>query len=125
MDKTIITRMASLRKHLSTLKLVQFAKPQLRKSIITHCDLDFIKTILECIQNTLAGNIRLTARETRRLKKFRTILRKILKAPGNLHKKRHLLIQSGGSFLPDLLKPIVSAVQYAVKNEARTQNGSR
>lgn len=116
--------MASVKKHLPTLKIVQSAKPKLRKSILAHCDIDFIKTILECIQNTLNGNIKLTTKETTNLLKFKAILRKIIRAPGNLHRKRDLILQNGGSFLPVLLKPIVAAAQYAVKNETCTQNGS-
>lgn len=80
--------MASVKKHLPTLKLIQFAKPKLQRSIIEHCDADLIKTILECIHNTLNGNIKLTANETGKLKKFKAVLRKLLKAPGNLNKKR-------------------------------------
>lgn len=113
-----------MKKHLPTLKLVQIAKPQLRKSIITHCDIDFIKTILECIQNTLNGNIKLTPGETAKLEKYKAVLRKILRGPGNLNKKRELIVQNGGAFLPVLLKPIVAAGQYETKNETRTENGS-
>lgn len=116
--------MASVKKHLPTFKLVQIAKPQLCKSIISHCDIDFIKTIIECVQNTLSGNIKLTPAETAKLKKYKTILRKILRDPGNLNKKRELIVQNGGAFLSVLLKPIVAAGQYAVKNETRTENGS-
>lgn len=116
--------MASLSKHLPALKLIQLAKPQVRKSIITHCDLEFIHIILECVHNTLNGNIKLTRNETENLKKYKTILRKILKSEGNLNKKRQLILQNGGSFIPVLLKPIVTAAQYIAKNEARPKNGS-
>lgn len=116
--------MASVKKHLPTLRLVQLAKPQLRKSILANCDLELIKTILECIHNTLNGNIKLTPSEINNLKKFKAVLRKLLRAPGNLKKKRELILQNGGSFLPVLLKPIVAAGNYIVKNETRTQNGT-
>lgn len=104
-------RMASVKKHLSVLKLIQDAKPRLRKSIIIHSDLEFIKTILECIQNTLNGNIKLTDSEKKKLNKYKTVLRKILHSKGNLNKKRELILQNGGSFLSTLLKPIVRAAQ--------------
>lgn len=101
--------MASVKKHLPVLKLVQSATPKLRKSIILNCELDLIKTIIECIHNTLNGNFVLTKREKSKLKRFRTVLRKILHTKGNLRKKRQLILQSGGSFLPALLTPIVAA----------------
>lgn len=116
--------MASVKKHLPALKLVQSAKPRLRKSILTNCDLDLIRAILECIQNTLLGNIKLTTNEKNKLKKFKSVLRKLLKSSGNLEEKRNLIVQNGGSFLPALLKPIVAAANYTVKHEARTQNDS-
>lgn len=101
--------MASVKKHLPVLQLVQKAKPKLRKSIISNCELDFIKTINECIFNTLKGNINLTESEKNNLKKFKKILRKILKTKGGLCKKRKVIVQSGGAFLPFLLAPIVAA----------------
>lgn len=116
--------MASVKKHLPTLKLIQTAKPKIRKSILSHCDQDFIKTILECIQNTLNGDIKLTTDETNKLKKYKQVLRKILHTPCNLKKKRSLIIQNGGAFLRTLLNPIVTAVEYIVENEARSENGS-
>lgn len=100
--------MASLKKHLPVLQLVQSAKPKLRKSIILNCDLDFIKTIDECIYNTLNGNLPLKDSEKKNLKKFKAILRKVLKAKGG-NKKRKIISQNGGSFLPSLLGPIVAA----------------
>lgn len=117
--------MASVNKHLPILKLVQFAKPKLRKSIIASCDVEIIKTIIECIQNTLHGNIKLTPAETTKLRKFKAVLRKILNSKGNLNKKRDLILQNGGGFLPTLLQPILAAAHYNLKNETRTENGSR
>ena len=67
--------MATVKKHLPVLKLVQTAKPKLRKSIISHCDLDLISTISECVYNTLNGNIPIQEAEKQKLKKFKTVLR--------------------------------------------------
>lgn len=101
--------MASVKKHLPVLQLVQKAKPKLRKSILLNCELDFIKTIIECIYNTLKGNINLTDSEKKKLKKFKSTLRKILETKGGLTKKRKVISQNGGAFLPFLLAPIVAA----------------
>lgn len=118
--------MAAVKKHLSVLQLVQSAKPKLRKSIILNCDLDLIKTIDECIVNTLNGNLPITNSEKVKLKKFKAVLRKILKSKGGLNKKRKIISQSGGSFLPTLLAPIVAAglTHFTEKNEALTENGT-
>lgn len=100
--------MASVKKHLPILKLLQKSKPKLRKSILTHADLDLIKTLHECIYNTLKGNIPINKSLKRKLKCFKTVLRRILRTSG-LKKKRKAIVQSGGAFLPFLLAPIVEA----------------
>lgn len=101
--------MASVKKHLPILQLVQQAKPKLRKSILSNFELDLIKTIIECIYNALNGNIVLKTSEKNKLKKFKSILRKVLSAKGGLNNKRKIICQNGGAFLPHLLGPIVTA----------------
>lgn len=109
--------MASVKKHLPVLQLVQSAKPKLRKSILLNCELDFIKTIDECIYNTLKGNIPIKDSEKKKLQKYKSTLRKILKSKVGLRKKRKIISQTGGAFLPALLAPIVAAgiVQFLNK----------
>lgn len=101
--------MASVKKHLPLLQLVQKAKPKLRKSVLSNCELDFIKTIVECIYNTLNGNCELSDSEKKKLQRFKSILRKILSTKGGLCNKRKVICQNGGAFLPHLLAPIVTA----------------
>ena len=104
--------MASVKKHLPILKLVQSSEPKLRQQIILNCDLDFINTLNECVFNTLKGNIPLTKSEIKKLKKFKKILRKICSSDGGLTQTRRMIVQSGGEFLPPLLLPIVRAGEY-------------
>lgn len=109
--------MATVKKHLPILTLVKDANPKLRKNILIHCDLDLIKTIDECVYNTLNGNIPLKTSEIEKLVKFKAVLRKILKTKGGLNKKRKVISQTGGSFLPALLNPIVNAAKYSVNRK--------
>lgn len=106
--------MASVKKHLPVLNLIQSAKPKLRKSIISHSDLAFINTIDECIYNTLNGNITLTDSEKEKLRKFKSVLRKIVNAKGGLKEKRKIISQNGGAFIPTLLAPIVTAANKGI-----------
>lgn len=103
--------MAAVKKHLPILKLVQSAKPKLRKNIILHCDLDLIKTITECVYNILNGNFPLKECEKEKLKKFKAVLRKLSNTKGGLNNNRKAISQTGGAFLPVLLYPIVTAAQ--------------
>lgn len=109
--------MASVKKHLPILQLVKDAKPKLRKSIINHSDLDFINTIDECILNTLKGNVPLTGNEKEKIKRFKSVLRKICNTKGGLNKKRKAISQSGGAFLPVLLTPIVEAANHSIQKK--------
>lgn len=101
--------MASVKKHLPILKLVQASKPKLRQQIILKCDSDFINTIYECVFNALKGIFPLKSNEVKKLKRFKKILRKICHCDGNLRQTRRIIVQSGGEFLPHLLRPIVKA----------------
>ena len=101
-------RMASVKKHLSELKKLQLSRPSCRYHFLCHSDLELIETINECIYNTLKGNIPLKKSEILKLSRFKEVLRNILHSEG-LKKKRKIIIQSGGAFLPVLLYPIVSA----------------
>lgn len=101
--------MASVKKHLPILKLLKESPPDLRHNFIKYSRLGLIKTISECVYNTLKGHIPLNKREVSRLKKFKKVLRKIYRTSGGLKKKHRIIIQSGGAFLPVLLSPIVAA----------------
>lgn len=113
--------MASVKKHLPLLKRLQESSPERRHNIVRHSDLDLIKTINECVHNSLKGNIPLKKSEISKLKNFKKILRKIFQSAGGLEKKRKIIIQSGGAFLPVLLSPIVTAaeIHFTSKEQKR------
>lgn len=100
-----------MKKHLPLLKCLQESSPERRHNIVRHSDLDLIRTINECVYNSLKGNIPLKKSEISKLKQFKKILRKIFQSSGGLEKKRKIIIQSGGAFLPALLSPIVTAAE--------------
>lgn len=102
--------MSSLIIHqLPLLELLTKANAQSRKKILVNCDDNLIKAIVECVHNVLKNNIEFKPERIKRLKKHKKTLRQIGHSPHkniNTHKK--LIVQSGGSFLPILLAPIVS-----------------
>lgn len=104
--------MASVKKHLPALKFIKDSSPTERYKIIQYSDLDLINTLYECVYNTLKGNIPLTKDEISKLKRHKNILRKLYRSRGGLRKTQKIIIQSGGSFLPTLLAPIVTAGEY-------------
>lgn len=104
--------MASVKKYLPVLKLLNDGTPDCRRNIIQHSDLDLINTLIECVYNTLKGNIPLKRSEISKLKAFKKVLRKLFRKGGGLKNARKIIIQSGGAFLPALLSPIVAAGEY-------------
>lgn len=94
-------------KHLPLLELLTKVNTDSRHKILKHCHSDLIKAIEECVFNVLKRNVLLKQKRIEKLKKYKNILRKIGNSKTNINQKKKLIIQSGGNYLPILLKPIV------------------
>lgn len=97
-------------KQLPKLNELAQARPKVRKQILEKANLVLIKSIVECIENVLKGNISLTKQCKEKLKKYKGILRKIFGAEKKLATKKKIIVQSGGSFLPALLAPVITVL---------------
>lgn len=95
-------------KQLPLLELLTKVNGKSRKKILKCCSLELIEAIAECIFNVLQKNIRLEKSRIKKLRKHKTTLRRLVKPEHMLSKKRNEIIQSGGSFLPLILAPVVS-----------------
>ena len=80
------------------------------KKILEAANLMIIKSIVECIENVLSGNIHLEKDNFDKLKRHRAILRKISKKGNRLKQKKKIIVQHGGAFLPALLAPIIAVI---------------
>lgn len=80
-----------------------------RIAFLRNADDKFIRSICECVFNTLRGNVPLERREIKRLEKYKTTLRRISGKRENWRVKRKLLVQRGG-FLPYIIGPILSVL---------------
>ena len=94
--------------HLSKLEKLSKAKPRKRRDLLQKASLLFIKTIVECIENVMTGNIQLKSECKEKLRKYKAILRKIYNSENKLRAKKEIIVQNGGAFLPALLVPVVS-----------------
>lgn len=83
------------------------ASPAKRKKILKAANFDLIKSIIECIENVLKGNVKLKKKFLTKLKKYKTVLHRILNSGKKWTHKKKVIIQSGGAFLPTLLAPVV------------------
>lgn len=95
-------------KQLPLLELLSKVNKKSRTKILKYCDLKLTEAIIECIFNFLNKNIKLDEKDVKKLVKHKKILRNLASPKYKVEKKQNLMIQSGGSFLPILLTPIVS-----------------
>jgi len=98
-------------------KLLLSLKPQERKALLKVADAKRIRTVCECAYNLLRGNVRVKDKsKLRKLRKYKTTLRRLAKRGESWAKKRKYLVQTGGGFLlPLLLNTVLqAAIQRAV-----------
>lgn len=115
MAKTSHSACGFVRKSLGTqntalLHALVYAPPKLRRALIQHAHKDLIRCICECALNLLHGNIPLKDCEKSKLCKHKKILRKLADRKQSLIRKKKILNQKGGAFLPLLLGPLISAL---------------
>jgi len=78
------------------------------KAVVGAADNDLICCLCECAQNILNGNVPLNKTHLRKLKRYKTDVRKLVERRTGKHQKKKIL-QKGG-FLPALLAPIALEV---------------
>jgi hypothetical protein len=101
--------MKRIRSNYHHLHVLKTAKPQLRKSIIKNCNNELVKFISECVLNVLRGNVKLTAREKKRLQKFNVPIRALADKRASLSSNKQLINQRG-CFIVPLLRAILLTI---------------
>lgn len=94
--------------HLPKLELLIKSAPRKRRAQLQKANLQFIKSIVECVENVMSGNIQLKRACKEKLKKYKAILRKIFNSDNKLKVKKEIIVQNGGAFLPALLAPVIT-----------------
>lgn len=98
------------KKYFALLQALNHASKEQRIALLRTADKKLIKHICECALNVLNGVILLKKSEKTKLKKYKTILRKLAaktkRSNGWKHKKK-IIVQKGGNFLAYLLSPIL------------------
>lgn len=82
--------------------------PKKRRDLLVKANLQFIKSIVECVENVMSGNIQLKKKCKDKLKKYKAVLRKIFNSDNKLKVKKEIIVQNGGAFLPALLVPVIT-----------------
>lgn len=97
-------------KHMHLLNVLARAKPSERKELLKKSNFGLIKSIVECIENVLNGNVKLDRTHMKKLKRYKSQLRRIYSSGKKWSSKKKVIIQTGGGFLPTLLIPVITAI---------------
>lgn len=89
--------------HLPRLQSLTKLTPRKRRDLLEKANLQFFKSIVECIENVMKGNIQLKKKCREKLLKYKTVLRRILHSGKKLKVKKEIIVQNGGAFLPALI----------------------
>ena len=96
-----------LKRHLDLMKVLYKSPPNLQRAILKEVENDVIVCLSDCCHNVLKGNLKLSAKQKKDLKKYKRQLHQLASKATTVSKKRKILVQSGG--LPfALLAPIIS-----------------
>lgn len=96
------------------LDILSRANPKERKKILESATFKLIKSIVECIENVLRGNVKLEKKSFEKLKRYRNVLRRMCLSGKTWKHKKQIIVQQGGSFLPSLLPTIVSIISNSI-----------
>jgi len=100
---------------LEFLKAVTVGHHTKRKKILKSASCDNIRSIAEIAHNTLKGNINLSKQHRNKIKKHASTIRKLARKSLSLKKKREIIENQKGGFLPLLVSPFLAATGQ--KNE--------
>ena len=97
------------KKEADLLRALLYLNGKQRIALLRKADARTIRCICECALNILLGNVRLSTPEKNRLRKYASVLRRLVDKKKKDKKK--IIVQHGsGGFLPALLLPIISTV---------------
>lgn len=99
--------MKNIKKNYHLLSVLARATPAQRKAILKQATPNEIKVICEICHNTLQGNIPVNISK---LKKYKSSIRKLTNKKIPIKKKKKILINQTGGFLPLILGPLLSLV---------------
>ncbi|GIY47581.1 hypothetical protein CDAR_92741 [Caerostris darwini] len=100
--------MNRIKRHVHLLHVLSAASPQQRNAILKSTSNEQIKTLCEICQNVLAGNV--PKANVKRLCRYKRTIRQLANRNISIARKRKLLTNLTGGFLPLVLPAVLSFV---------------
>jgi len=95
-------------KYLPVLKCIAELGNKAKKDFVRKCDKEFLDCVSVCAKNVIKGNVPLTVRQKKRLRRSRNDLR-ALSVKKTALRRKHRILQKGG-FLGALLTPVLGVL---------------
>lgn len=100
--------MSRINKNIHLLKTLSVCKPCVRKNLLEKASKESIASVCEIIDNLLHNNIPIPAELKEKLRKHKSVLRRLIKK-SKLTEKKRILIQQGG-FLQYIIPAAITAL---------------
>lgn len=104
------SKLKRLRANKHMLYVLKNAEPKLRTALIKNCSDDVIKALTEIAINIVEGVHKISPNSKKNLEQYKLELRKLTSPTPNLTRKRKVLLQKGGAFIPILLSTVLSGL---------------
>lgn len=101
-------RKNKLQKHYHFLRLLAHSHPAQKRGLLQTANNSQLASICEICLNVLRGNIPIV--KSHKLKKYKTLLRVLAKRNESMQKKKKMLMNQSGGFLPIIAPAIISAL---------------
>ena len=110
------------KKHAATPSALAHADQAQRTALLRKADPAFVGCICEVALNTLHGYLPIREGAKKKLRKHACVLLRLAKQSESVGKKKKILLQSGGGFLPALIAPLL--VELATRLLTRNPSSS-
>ena len=102
----------NLQQNKSFLELLAYCHPLQQRALLVTATPSQIRSICECIMNTLYGTIPVDHRDMTLLRPHRKVMHTLTDPSHSYTSKKKLLIQTGGGFLDSLLPVVLQAMTF-------------
>jgi len=111
--------MKRIKSNYYALNVLKSAQPKLQKTIISNCNRELLKCISEFILNVLKGNLKVSDCAKRKLRKHKSVLRKVADKRVTSSVKKRLINQRGGFLLSLLIAVLPTLSNLLFRQRAK------
>ena len=108
---------ARLKKNFDFLRVLRKANVKQKKALIESANKDLILCICEIVDNILAGTVKLSTKQKKDLTRYKRTLRQLIDRKVSIKRKKEIITNQKGGFLPAVLGPILGIAASLVADQ--------